>query len=95
MYSATLLVTEELGHEVKCKARIPKESQKRKIRLENKVTYMRIEISCLEHLKIGTLRNTKVREKLIKQYHLEVKTLAEIVETLKQRVTSTTKKIER
>ena len=56
---------------------------------------MRNEISCLEHLKIGTLRNTKVRERLIKKYHLEVKTIAEIVETLKQRVTSTTKKIER
>ena len=48
---------------------------------------MRNEISCLEHLKIGTMRNTKVRERLIKQYHLEVKTIAEIVETLKQHVT--------
>ena len=64
-------------------------------RLENKVTYMRNEISCLEHLKIGTLRNTKVRGKLLKQYHLEVKTIAEIVEMLKQRVTPITKKIER
>ena len=56
---------------------------------------MRNEISCLEHLKIGTLRNTKVRERLIKKYYLEVKTIAEIVETLKQRVTSTPKKIKR
>ena len=56
---------------------------------------MRNEISCLKHLKIGTLRNTKVRERLIKKYHLEVKTIAEIVETLKQRITSTIKKIKR
>ena len=56
---------------------------------------MRNEISCLEHLKIGMLRNTKVRERLIKKYHLEVKTIAEIVETFKQGDTSTTKKIKR
>ena len=95
MYSTALLVTEDLGYEMKCKARIPKTSPKWKIRLENKVGYMRNEISYLEHLKIGTLRNTKVRERLIKKYHLVVKTIAKIVEMLKQRVTSTTKKIER
>ena len=60
-----------------------------------KVAYMRNEISCLEYLKIGKLRSTKVRERLIKKYHLDVKTIAEIVEILKQRVTSATKKIER
>ena len=54
---------------------------KMEIRLENKVAYMRNEISCLEHLKIGTLRNTKVRERIIKKHHLEVKTVAEIIET--------------
>ena len=93
MYSTALLVTEELGYEMKCKARISKESPKCKFRLENKVDYVRNKISCLEHLKIGTLQNTKVRERLIKKYHLEFKTIAEIVEILKQRVTSTTKKI--
>ena len=62
MYSIALLLTEELGYRVKCKVRITKESPKWKIRLKNKVAYMRNEISCLEHLKIGTLRNTKVRE---------------------------------
>ena len=60
MYSTARLVNEELGYEVKCNARIPKESPKWKIRLENKVAYMRNEISCLEHSKTGTLRNTKV-----------------------------------
>ena len=40
MYSTALLVTEELGYEVKCKARIWKESPKWKIRLENKVAYV-------------------------------------------------------
>ena len=55
---------------------------------------MRNEISYLEHLKIDKLRNTKVRERLIKKCHLEFKTIAEIVEMLKQRVTSTTKRIE-
>ena len=64
MYNTALLVTEELGYEVKCRARIPKESPKWKIRLENKVAYMRNEISCLEHLRIGTLRSTKVRNSL-------------------------------
>ena len=39
--------------------------------------------------------NTKAREKLIKKYHLEVNTIAEIVEMFKQRFTLTTKKIER
>ena len=56
---------------------------------------MRSEIRCLEHLKIGTLRNIRVIERLIKKYHLEVKTIAEIVEMLQQRITSTNKKIER
>ena len=95
MYSTTLLVTDELGYEVKCKARISKESLNWKIRLKNKVAYMRNKISCLEHLKIGTLRNTKVKKRLIKKYHLEIKTIADILEMLKQRITSTTKKIER
>ena len=54
---------------------------KMEIRLENKVAYMRNEISCLEHLKISTLRNTKVRERIIKKHHLEVKTVAESIET--------------
>ena len=40
---------------------------------------MRNEISCLEYLIIGTLRNAKFRGRLIKKYHLEVKTVAEIV----------------
>ena len=78
MYSTALLVTEKLGYEVKCKARIPKVSPKWKIRPENKVAYIRHEISCLEHLKIATLRNIKVRERHIKKYHLEVKTTAEL-----------------
>ena len=56
---------------------------------------MRNEISCLEHLKIDMLQNTTVRDRLIKKYYLEVKTIAEIVEMLKQRITSRTKKIER
>ena len=59
------------------------------------MAYIRNEISCFEHLEIGTLRNTKFKEKLTKKCHLEVNTIAEIVEMLKQRVTSTTKKIER
>ena len=62
MYSAALLVTEELGYEVKCKARIPKESPKWKIKLENKIGYTRNEISCLDHLQVGTLRSTEVRD---------------------------------
>ena len=41
------------------------------------------------------MRNTKVRERLIKKYHLEDKTIEEITEILKERVTSITKKIER
>ena len=56
---------------------------------------MRNEISCLEHLKIGTMRNAKVRERLIKKYHLKIKTIADILEMLKQRVSLTKKEIER
>ena len=56
---------------------------------------MRNKISCLEHLRIGTLLNTKVRERLIKKCHLEDKIVVEIVEMIKQRVTLTPKKIER
>ena len=52
-------------------------------------------ISCVEYFKIGALRNPKVRERLIKKYHLEVKTIAKMLEMLKQCITSTTKKIER
>ena len=56
---------------------------------------MRNEISCFEHLKIGTPWDTKVRERLIQKYHLDVKTIAQIVEMFKQRVILTTNKIER
>ena len=56
---------------------------------------MRNEISCLEHLKIGMMRNAKVREGLIKKYHLKIKTIADILEMLKQRISLTKKEIER
>ena len=95
IYNTALLVTEELGYDVKRKEKTSKHSPKWKVRLENKVACMRNEISCLEHLKARTLRNNKARERLIKKYDLETKTIAEVAETLKQRVTSTTKKIER
>ena len=50
IYSTALLVTEELGYKMTCKAIIPKKGiTKMKIRLENQVAYMRNEISRLEH----------------------------------------------
>ena len=39
MYSTVLLETEELGYEVKCKVRIPRESPKWKIKLEKSRLY--------------------------------------------------------
>ena len=56
---------------------------------------MRNEISYLEHMKSGTLRNTKGKERSTKKYRVEVEIIAEIVEMLKQRVTSTIRKIKR
>ena len=41
------------------------------------------------------LRNAKTKQWLIKKYRLETKTIAEVIEELKQRVLATAKKIER
>ena len=95
IYSSAVVITKELGYELNRPSNKPKESPKWKTRLEHKISNWRSDISCLEHLKAGTLRNVKTKEKLVKKYHLEVKTVSEVAEELKQRVLATAKKIQR
>ena len=54
-----------------------------------------MDVSCLEHLKNGTLRNKRTIATLTNKYHLESKTIKEVSEKLKQRITATAKKIDR
>jgi hypothetical protein len=95
MYCTAMVVTEELGYEVKAPTQAKRKSSKWKIRLEIKIQKLRSDISCLEHLKRRSLRNIRTKEMLVKKYNLETKTIAEVLEELKQRVTATAKKIER
>ena len=96
LYSAAVVITEELGYDIRPTSRKPNQSPKWKTRLEHQISNWRNDISCLEHLKkAGTLRNAKTKQWLIKKYRLETKTIAEVIEELKQRVLATAKKIER
>ena len=96
MYCAVLITTEELGFKVnKEKEQSKREPPKWKTRLEQKIQNWRADIGCLEHLKNQTLKNNRTKSKLIQLYHLETKTVTEVIEELKQRVTATSKKIER
>jgi hypothetical protein len=96
IYSAAVVVTEELGHKVNKPAKTAKkEPPKWKVRLEQRISNWRTDISCLEHFKAGTLRNIKTKTVLTQRYHLEAKTITEVAEELKQRVLATAKKIER
>ena len=88
-------ITEELGYDIRPTSRKPNQPPKWKTRLEHQITNWRNDICCLEHLKAGTLRNAKTKQWLIKKYRLETKTIAEVIEELKQRVLATAKKIER
>ena len=54
-----------------------------------------MDVSCLQHLKNGTLRNKITKAALTNKYHLESKTIKEVSEELKQRITATVKKIDR
>ena len=46
-------------------------------------------------MKRGQLKNSNTKANLTKQYNLNTKTISEVSEELKQRVTATAKKIER
>ena len=46
-------------------------------------------------MKRGQLKNSNTKANLTKQYNLNTKTISEVAEELKQRVTATAKKIER
>ena len=52
-----------------------------------------MDVSCLKHLKNGTLRNKRTIATLTNKYHLESKTIKEVSEELKQRIMA--KKIDR
>ena len=96
LYSTVVVITEELGYDIRLTSRKPNQPPKWKTRLEHQISNLRSNISCLEHLKkAGTLRNAKTKQWLIKKYRLETKTIAEVIEELKQRVLATAKKIER
>ena len=91
-----MVITEELGYDIRSTSRKQNQPPKWKTRLEYQISNWRCNISCLEHLKkVGTLRNAKTIQWLIKKYHLETKTTAEVIEELKQRVLATSNKIER
>ena len=90
-----MVITEELGYDIRPTSRKPNQPPKWKTRLEHHISNWRSDICCLEHLKAGTLRNAKTKQWLIKKYRLETKTIAEVIEELKQRVLATAKKIER
>ena len=71
----------------------PDTPPKWKVRLQRKIDKWRVDVSCLEHLKNGTLRNKRTKATLTN--HLESKTVKEVSEELKQRITATAKKIDR
>ena len=54
-----------------------------------------MDVSCLEHFKNSTLRNKRTKATLTNKYHLESKTIQEVSEELKLRITATANKIDR
>ena len=95
LYSAAVVITEELGYDIRPTSRKPNQPPKWKTRLEHQISNWRSDICCLEHLKAGMLRNAKTKQWLIKKYRLETKTIVEVIEELKQRALATAKKIGR
>ena len=97
MYAAAMIVTNDLGIKISKNAKTKQNKQPAwKMRLEQQVLKMRNDISCLETMKKGILKNTASKTSLIKKYLLNgSKTIAEVSEELKQRVIATTKKVER
>ena len=65
-----------------------------KVRFRRKIDKWRVDVSCLEHLKNGTLRNKRTKATLANKYHLESKTIKEVSEELKRKITATAKKID-
>ena len=91
-----VVVTEELGYKVQSNRTSTQDTppQKWKVRLQHKIDKWRVEVSCLEHLKNGTLRNKRTKATLTNKYHLESKTIKDVSEELQQRITTTAKKID-
>ena len=97
LYSTVVVVTEELGYKIESN-RTPTQDippKKLEVRLQRKIDKWRVDVSCLEHLKNGTMRNKRTITTLTNKYHLESKTIKEVSEELKQRITATVKKIDR
>ena len=79
LYSAAVVITGELGYDIRPTSRKPNQPPKWKTRLEHRisnwqsdisclehqVSNWQSDISCLEHLKVGTLRNAKTKQWLI------------------------------
>ena len=95
LYSTAMVVTEELGYKIQSNTTPTQDTLPKKVRLHSKIDKWRVDVSCLEHLKNGTLRNKKKTiATLTNKYHLESKTIKEVSEELKQRITATAKKID-
>ena len=85
LYSTAVVVTEELGYKIQSN-RTPTQDtppKKWKVRLHCKIDKWRVDVSCLEHLKNGTLRNKRTIAILTNKYHLESKTIEKVSEELK------------
>ena len=97
IYSTAVVVTEALGFRVKRvnRCNTAQRSPPWKTRLEGRIKKWRADISCLEQMKRGLLKNKSTKARLMKQYGIGTKTISEVSEELKQRVTATAKKIER
>ena len=97
MYSTDVVVTEELGYKIQSN-RTPTQDtppKKWKVRPHRKIDKWRVDVSCREHLKKGTQQNKITIPTLTNKYHLKSKTIKEVSEKLKQRITATAKKIDR
>src|SRR6185436_17370030 len=70
-----------------------KNNNNNKRRLQCKIKTLRADVSSLEHLKANILQNRHTKERLIRKYQLERKTVTEVAQDLKQRIRATAKKV--
>lgn len=98
MYAAAVVVSKELGFKVG-KKKVGRHQHNRippwKMRLENKIGAWRKDLSRLEVMQKGKLRNCVIEGRLREKYALNTKPIGEACEEVKQLIVATSKKIVR
>ena len=95
LYATATVVTEEMGVVIKNRNDSRNHIPPWKRRLQNKLAVLRKDLSRLDELKEGRLKNKRVIAALFKKYQLEHRPLKQVIEECRQLIIATCKKIQR